>query len=1560
MLWLICPNGSNPNGSPQIAALCPCLSSLEFLKAAKDDHPLWGLFTMTEEDAPQEVVELKQNPPHLDGVPDMSALIYLEGHNVLHNLSCRYGKDEIYTSISKVLIAINPFQDCVDYTTDLITKYRLATKNKFQMRQMPPHVFSVSQNAYYNLCKFKKNQSMIVCGESGSGKTESAKHLMRYLAWTPTSSDDSTERSMEKQVLDANPILESFGNAKTVLNWNSSRFGKFTKIVFSNPDQEKIVGSFIETYLLEKSRIVSQNPNERNYHVFYYLCTPGALPEEKYEEWQMMGSDDFFYTNQGQASKVKELRDDEKYQELMEAFGTLNFPPEVQWEVLELVAGLLHLGNIELTADSKDEAEIVTDGAVAGLELSAKLLHVPLDAFKQRLLTQNLNVAGTSIEKKLSMELAVENRDAITKAVYHGIFDWVVSRINHELYPQDARNPVLKWIGILDVFGFEFFENNSFEQFCINFANERLQQYFNVNIIKSEQELYQAESILWEPITVPDNGDVISLINGATRGIFAILDTACKMPKGDGETFTANLFQMHKFHPRMRKVNRLRNAVTNEIDVFNGFSIRHYAGLVTYNATEFLRKNKDQNDPDTVRLFCSSESPVTKAILEDEDFRQAREAEAKAAASAKSAPKGMAARAAMFEQKKTVRGGSGGSGGRGGGRSSATGPRKAETTFKSLGNFFNKQLDSLMKTLYETEPYFVRCIKPNARKGPRDFDNNYIRPQLECGGIIEALRILKIIEALRILKCGYPSRCSYDDIFERYGSIMRPTPPNLNKRDFCEAVLRNAGETLDRSEFQLGLSKVFFRPGKQAFLEDLLQGDAELPEEVVFKIKIFLLNKRLQRARGAIRVHIAFATRLREQRALLRVRRLCKMMRVLAQSTLLPLKTIRANIAAQTIQACMAAQFAVQAQRHKKQSALGIEGFYLHNRRRKSLVKEIGKRIEAKRALMAEEERKRLEREEILRRDHIARAEIERQKKAAREAQEAAQKEKELAMQRQREREAAEYERQQKEKAEREELERKAADAIRLAEEEKAKKEREMAEAVQSFQDEKEELTRQIEAYKAELENRRIHLEMREMELKEKEEKLAAQQKAGGGGMGTGVDQMVQLTTRGATFYKHGGTIETANTVMVKLTDEGILRWKEEETVETGTGQTPHGEIDLRDIAAIKAGPRSDDYVVGDKEADPAIDAKDRNNFFRIITRPREGKEEGECLELQAASTGVRDKWITALRYCKRNIREKGTIGRPERDLARGNILAAMLTDEIHDYKDKNKKLKKKLYDMKAKKEKNPSLVSSEEAEKLKEEIKKLQSSNAKLAKLARQRQESGGGSKEQAHAIMELRQKLLVTQDQYAHLLEDNKKLHAQIGVLGEELQAQKMANFDLAGQDKAKDEQMQEDLKRKIVEANVEVEKAESGVQQAEEKVRNRQEQIRVCMRNLADRKQAIANTMQTMEVLGITDRKINELTDDTHIRLKELHTQQLKEVQDAEAFLLKEYASMVSEAETLNEQNERLARQTYNKEKSEKLLENLTELQKNGRRAGSRRRGAPSAPGAGGDKDDGCTIS
>jgi len=483
----------------------------------------------------------KPNPKSLDGVPDLCMLTYLGEENVLHNLSHRYKLSSVYTSTtSKVLVAVNPYErfDQI-YTEQKMKEYQAAEINLEGLadeKSLPPHVFTVANAAYVNMVAKKQNQSIIVCGESGSGKTESAKYQMRFLAFTTTSSsaDPSEFAAADKigqQVLDANPILESFGNAKTLLNNNSSRFGKFTKVLFEDvkhttgKPRRRLVGAAIETYLLEKSRVVRQDKGERNFHIFYQLTTVyNEIPNLK-----LGPHDQFHYVNQSGVHTLDDLRfpgrvaDGEWYKELSHAFKTLLVPDEQVNNIYRIVSGVLHTGNVGFEQQKGEGSDIKNAGSVT---TAAEMFEVPVASLTKRFQTRSILLPGDKlIVKPLNQEDAYFNRDSLSRNVYNGLFRWVVNLINSK--SSASEGPNVTWIGILDVFGFEIFEHNSFEQFCINFCNERLQQYFNEHVLKAEQDLYKREALLWDPIDLPDNQDCIDLVMGKPYGIIPILDSTC-------------------------------------------------------------------------------------------------------------------------------------------------------------------------------------------------------------------------------------------------------------------------------------------------------------------------------------------------------------------------------------------------------------------------------------------------------------------------------------------------------------------------------------------------------------------------------------------------------------------------------------------------------------------------------------------------------------------------------------------------------------------------------------------------------------------------------------------------------------------------------------------------------------------------------------------------------------------------------------------------------------------------------------------------------------------------
>lgn len=772
---------------------------------------------------------------------DLTGLTYMEEPNILFSLNERYKKNHIYTNVASILLAINPYQDLPLYDSTTMMKYR-STSATGKTQGTAPHIFAVAEEAFAALTapfslrrqSAPKNQSMIVCGESGSGKTESAKYLMRYLTNRTYDLSEQGSRTFQQsdveiQVLEANVLLESLGNANTLLNNNSSRFGKFTKIytmtrhkVEENSTDEvgKVIGAATETYLLEKSRVVRQNFGERNFHVFYQL-TKGASPELRGKlELGEFGPEDFHYTNQGETFSVNGIDDVEWFSKFRNGLSTMKISEERQEELLSAIVAILHIGNVNLITDNTtDDGCIIAPDSIEHLEKAAKLLGIDHKQLETRLITANVKVVREVIAKKLNPRDAIVNRDSICRSFYNDIFNWVVDSINDVL----SSSKEYSWIGILDVFGFECFENNSFEQFCINFANERLQQHFNFSILLSEQREYAHEGILWESLEVPDNQDTIEMVSTKVTGVLALLDSTCKLKSAAPDAFVTSVMETHKGHRRLKKIPNHGGPM--HVKRGFGFGIEHYAGIVYYNADEFLLKNTDNTDPDTVKLFNQSNRSIIRELVMSKEER-------------------LKIKGRFIDKDKPdfIHG------------KPKKGPRSA---FSSVSSTFSSQLTQLMEILISTQSYFIRCVKPNTKKAKGVFDPVYVRPQLKCGGLVEAVKMLKR---------GYPTRVSFEEIYRQYSPLLNPQPVfELNKRDFSQAVLSLF--ELNKSEYQLGLTKVFFKAGRRALLESVMNRDTKLSEKDMDALMGFLMKKRWQRILATVKSNALFSIRLRQHRS---------------------------------------------------------------------------------------------------------------------------------------------------------------------------------------------------------------------------------------------------------------------------------------------------------------------------------------------------------------------------------------------------------------------------------------------------------------------------------------------------------------------------------------------------------------------------------------------------------------------------------------------------------------------------------------------------------------------
>lgn len=739
------------------------------------------------EDGSQRTVEAesvdKVNPAKFDKANDMAELTHLNEASVVHNLHMRYQSDLIYTYSGLFLVTVNPYCPLPIYTNEYINMYKGRNRDDTK-----PHIFAMADEAFRNLVEEGENQSILVTGESGAGKTENTKKVIQYLAAVAhvdpkTSSRLSASQqhaTLSAQILRANPILEAFGNAQTVRNNNSSRFGKFIRIEFTPGGC--IAGAFIDWYLLEKSRVVRINNQERNYHVFYQLLA-GADPELRRELLlDDFGVEDFAYTRGGN-DVIAGVSDSDEWESLMEAFAVMGFSPAEQNGILRTVAAVLHLGNISVVKESRaaDQARLASDSTEQAERL-CHLLGVPVEPFLKGLLHPRVKAGREWVEKVQTPEQVRLSIDALAKGIYERGFGDLVARINEQLDraglmgTDDAR-----FIGVLDIAGFEIFEENSFEQLCINYTNEKLQQFFNHHMFVLEQEEYAREQIEWQFIDfgrdLQPTIDLIELSNPI--GIFSCLDEDCVMPKATDKSFTEKLHALWDKKSSKYRPSRLQS----------GFILTHYAAEVEYSTNDWLAKNKDPLNDSVTRLLATSTDPHVARLFAD---------------CASTDPAELHHSGTTTSTMSLVTG-----------RSS----RVKKGLFRTVAQRHKEQLAQLMAQLHSTHPHFVRCILPNHKKRPKMFDGLLVLDQLRCNGVLEGIRIART---------GFPNRLSFAEFRQRYEVLCRDMPKggHVDGQTAAALILDHLG--LDRALFRVGLTKVFFRAGVLAELEE--QRDALINE----------------------------------------------------------------------------------------------------------------------------------------------------------------------------------------------------------------------------------------------------------------------------------------------------------------------------------------------------------------------------------------------------------------------------------------------------------------------------------------------------------------------------------------------------------------------------------------------------------------------------------------------------------------------------------------------------------------------------------------------------------
>ncbi|KAM4676381.1 unconventional myosin-Vc [Discoglossus pictus] len=701
-------------------------------------------------DPAKQILPPLRNPDILVGENDLTALSYLHEPAVLHNLKVRFMESKhIYTYSGIILVAINPYKELPIYGDAIIHAY-----SGQNMGDMDPHIFAVAEEAYKQMARNNRNQSIIVSGESGAGKTVSARYAMRYFA---TVSKSSSKAHVEDKVLASNPITEAIGNAKTTRNDNSSRFGKYTEISFDRRYQ--IIGANLRTYLLEKSRVVFQSENERNYHIFYQLCASASQPEFKH--LHLMSAEEFNYTGMGGNIVIEGVNDRKDMIETQKTFTLLGFNTDFQMDVFKVLSAILHLGNVQIKRVSDDNSSV--NRSDKHLQIFCELLNLETDKVAKWLCNRKIMTTSETVVKPMTKLQADNARAALAKKIYSHLFDFVVKKINKALQFPGKQHT---FIGVLDIYGFETFEINSFEQFCINYANEKLQQQFNLHVFKLEQEEYMKEDIPWTLIDFYDNQPVIDLIE-AKMGILELLDEECLLPQGTDENWLQKLYNNYINKNPLFEKPRMSN---------RSFIIQHFADKVEYKCDGFLEKNRDTVYEVLIDLLKTSKFQLCANFFQDNS---------PATSPFSAGIKVKSARPVLKSANKEFR--------------------------MTVGSKFRSSLSLLMETLNATTPHYVRCIKPNDEKLPFEYD---------AKRVVQQLRACGVLETIRISAQSYPSRWTYIEFFGRYSILMTQQELSLSdKKQICKVVLQRLIQ--DSNQYQFGKTKIFFRAGQVAYLEKL-------------------------------------------------------------------------------------------------------------------------------------------------------------------------------------------------------------------------------------------------------------------------------------------------------------------------------------------------------------------------------------------------------------------------------------------------------------------------------------------------------------------------------------------------------------------------------------------------------------------------------------------------------------------------------------------------------------------------------------------------------------------